>query len=882
MSDNSDRALRPEARPIPYWKHHKRAKEALNFIIRILSEAAGSVQGSKGSDKNSNIDTDPASRIVFISGEPGSGKSTLYLTLKAMASSEEHSKGYKNKKNIEKLEKVRWLDALDLEVAGEEGENLLAAVLVRLFRELEESESSPIQSNKCEEAIKELEDLATDIGIAWEGNLQARAGNLDPDTFSAEVIRTQGARLGINKRLGKALDKLAKNGCYGCDKNTLFVLPVDDFYLRPTASLQLLRLLRMISIPRLFFLVMGDIKTVEALFIEKSLADWTEVASPILFTTRSDRLDQALIRARELRARYLRKLLPPLQRADIEAMDWFEALDFETKHSGGSGGNISHTVNPNDTLEKLLDDVKLDEPVTGGGETNVRQLREFLISPISSELRSTESEEWRNEKLKRQKRAKGEAENEEKEDRLERNLKKARSAYTALQIMDATPREIMDLAFALRDVDRKRKVEKERIEKEYKDEGNKHEDIEKTPELLLTVMDMVDLVREEQSFLNETEQNVLEGILPTRRYSSEDIHFSMELLCLKPTERNWKDKKNSVLLWFRDHRSWDISVNRKFITDSSFTGTSPDEVECLKANKDPYAKLPPRQAAWHVLLHDLAWEWNRDCVTGNLVKRLREELEKFVWPPLALPPPVNPEQPFQDVAKEVMNKFLTLVKRFVDQSNKNDNADLGGGKTELKEGEKAEHEEGKHAEFEGERAGQEEEKQGPDPQEHFRGWAVYSLDEVTYKHFPLPEFETIRDLDRFLFVWSRGLKYLKNPQEHDVSKIASIWALAGWTVLTEAYEHFADEGDRWFEDFVKTEGTFPTRFKKFKDKLNERLKEKGETFKYPTPNKPKITAWGNDLNDSNKFPEQFQVKESASTASEQPPGATPQDTSEMN
>jgi|GEM_PF-1759682 len=881
MSDNSDHALRPEARPIPYWKHHKRAKEALNFIIRILSGAAGSVQGSKDSDKDSNIDTDPASRIVFISGEPGSGKSTLYLTLKAMPISEDHSKGYKNKKNIEKLEKVRWLDALDLEVAGEEGENLLAAVLVRLFRNLEESESSPIHSNKCEEAIKELEDLATDIGIAWEGNLQARAGNLDPDTFSAEVIRTQGARLGINKRLGKALDKLSKNECYGCDKNTLFVLPVDDFYLRPTASLQLLRLLRMISIPRLFFLVMGDIKTVEALFIEKSLADWTQVAGPRLFATRSDRLDQALIRARELRARYLRKLLPPLQRADIEAMDWFEALDFETKHTSGSGSNTSHTVNPNDTLEKLLDDVKLDESVTVGGEANGRRLRDFLISPKLLSIELHESK-WRNEKLKRQKRAKGEAENAEKENRAERNLKKARSAYTALQIMDATPREIMDLAFALRDVDRKRKAEKERINKEYKDEGNEREDIEKNPELLLTVMDMVDLVREEQSFLNETDQNVLEGILPTRRYSPEDIHFSMELLYLKPTERNWKDKQSSVWLWFRDHRSWDIRVNRKCITDSSVTGTSPDEVECLKANKDPYAKLPPRQAAWHVLLHDLAWEWNRDCVTGNLVKRLREELEKFVWKPV-VPPPVNPEQPFQNVAKEVMNKFLTLFERFVDQSNENDNAEQGGvKKTELEEGEKAEQEEEKHAELEGEKAEQEEGKHGPDPQEHFQGWAVYSLDQVTYKHFPLPEFETIRDLDRFLFVWSNGLKYLKNPQEHDVSIIASIWALAGWTVLTEAYEHFADEGDRWFEDFVKTEGAFPKRFKKFKDKLNERLKEKGETFKYPTHNNLKITAWGNDLNDSNKFPEQFQVKESASTASEQPPGATPQDTSEMN
>ncbi len=848
-------ALRPEASPIPYWKHHKRAKEALNFIIRVLNGAAGSVSGSKHVAGDPSIDTNRASRIVFISGEPGSGKSTLYLTLRAMLRSKEYSEGYEDQNVLDDLKKVRWLDALDLEVAGEEGENLLAAVLVRLFRELEKSESSPIHSSKCGEAIKDLEDLATDIGIAWEGNLHARAGTLDPDTFSAEVIRTQGARLRINERLKEALDTLAKNECYGCDQKTLFVLPVDDFYLKPTASLQLLRLLRMISIPRLFFLVMGDINTVEALFIEKSLADWTEVSGTRLFAARSDRLDQALTRARELRARYLRKLLPPLQRADIEAMDWFEALDFELDHSNAS----------DDTLETLLDQVELDTPRGRSGKIT-ETLHTFLISPERSSP-SNQKSEWFAEKQKRKKRAQGKAkENEEKEDKAERNRKKIQSAYTALQIMDATPREIMDLGFALREVIRRRKEEQAKKEKEYKEEGLGDEDYDQIPQLLLVVRNIVNLVREEQSFLNETEQNVLEGILPTRHYSPEDIIFNMERLCLKPTERNWKERKNSVWLWVRDHRSWDLSVNRKFISDSNDTETRPDEDECLKANKDPYAKLPPRQAAWYVLLHDLAWKWNPDCVTGNLVGRLRKELEKPIWE-RTVAPQVNLEQPFQDVAREVMNKFLTLFERFVDQSNNTDKAEQGGEiKAELEEGEKAE---------------QEEEKQRPDPQNDFRGWAVYSLEGKIYKHFPLPEFETIRDLDRFLFVWSSGLKYLKNPQEHDVSKIASIWALAGWTVLTEAYMHFADEGDKWFGDFVRTKGTFAKRFEDFEKQLSRKLKRKGQTFEYPTPNKSKINAWGTDLNDLNKLPEQFQVKESASIAAEQPPGATPQDTSEV-
>lgn len=181
---NSNNYLRPEARAVPYWKHHVRAQKALDFIIRALTEAADKAKESK--KEVHDVDPNRASRIVFISGEPGSGKSTLYLTLKAMLGPESKKFRDGSEPDLRELENIRWLDTLDLEVVGDEGENLLAAVLVRIFRKLEESNSN---SKKCEEAIKKLEELATDIGIAWDGNLMARAGALDPDTFSMEVMR---------------------------------------------------------------------------------------------------------------------------------------------------------------------------------------------------------------------------------------------------------------------------------------------------------------------------------------------------------------------------------------------------------------------------------------------------------------------------------------------------------------------------------------------------------------------------------------------------------------------------------------------------------------------------------------------------------------------
>jgi hypothetical protein len=664
--------------------HHKRAKKAIDFIIQGLKAAAGRVQGGKGVDGDFTVDTNRASRIIFVSGEPGSGKSSLYLTLRAMLSSKEKQQyqlGYKGTIGLNELEGVRWLDALDLEVASEEGENLLAAVLVRLIEVLTDRDtvSDTVHSKPCDDAIKDLEELATDIGIAWEGNLRARAGELDPDTYSEEVMRAQRARLRVNERLRRVLDKLAENNCHGCSEKTLFVLPVDDLYLKPDVSLQLLRLLRMISIPRLFFLIMGDIKTVEALFIEKSLADWTGVAGTRLFAARSERLDGALTRARELRARYLRKLLPPLQRTMIEPMDWHEALVFQP-------GPHDVSVDP---LEELLADVKLDKPLRAEGtaEEEAESLLTFLISPPLAPSK----DDRRNEREERQKIAKGEKD-EKQETPEERDLKKLRSAYTALQILDATPREMMDLGSMLRAV----------ISSEIVDN-------DKIPPLLSGVMDMVNLVREEQSFLSEEAQEVLDGILPTRSYGyAEDLNLEMDRLCLRPSQRTWKEQ-NPASLWIRDHRSWDVRVNSKFIDDPKKSTEQGESESTGQDANDPFAKLPPRPAAWFVLLHDLAWKWRPDSITENLVKKLCQELSQ--WKAKMCDKDASP--PDQECSSKL--EYLSLI----------------------------------------------EPERTPDPSGDFPGWAVWFSND-TYEHFPMPECETFQDLDRFLYIWTKGLAWLED------------------------------------------------------------------------------------------------------------------------
>jgi hypothetical protein len=674
-----------------------------------------------------------------------------------------YAEGYPEKADLGKFDKVRWLDALDLEVAGDDGENLLASVLVRIIENLMEGTgASSVFSQDCDDAMKKLEDLATDIGIAWEGNLIARAGSLDPDTFSEEVMRTQRARLGVNKRLEDALDKFAKDKCFGCNEETLFVLPVDDFYLKPNASLQLLRLLRMISIPRLFFLVMGDIKTVEALFIEKSLADWTAVAGPELFIHHPDRLDEALTRARELRARYLRKLLPPGQRTEIEVMDWHEALDFAPL-------DVKEGVI---TLEHLLDRIELDKPLNNTTGKRRESLHTFLISPSVLSLRAGSNAAdpeadvavaKLNESLitkeyqKRQSRKKGSGEQSSDARKAAFNLNKHRSAYTALQIFDGTPREVMDIYAGLREVKRERENIEESIKK-----GRVPEDTRDIPVLLKHVAETVNLAKDEQSFFSDRQQKALENILPTRSYAPEDMIFKMDCLEIKTSGQEWKGlDKDKIKV--RSHASWDIKIKEKFLPKLKVSETIDTQ-----ENSDPYDKLPPRQAAWFVLLHDLTWEWNTRNLTQNLVKTVLEQLGK---------------------------------------------SESGS--------------------------------------EYLEGWAATS-DGGTWTHFHLPEFEIFRDLDRFLHIWSLGLKWLEKNKGWETTtsdEVKFLWVLAGEIVIGDMYgdppnsemslfRDFAENEEVWFPTFLTstTTSTYQGRLKEVKT-LRKII------TKYPKEISNKLNKW---------------------------------------
>ena len=84
----------------------------------------------------------------------------------------------------------------------------------------------------------ELQRLKSDVSLAWDGNIDQRAAQLDPDAYAQEVMRAESARLGLNRRLSDVLAKLAHvEHCRNQKRGpVLFVLPVDDFDLNPAPA----------------------------------------------------------------------------------------------------------------------------------------------------------------------------------------------------------------------------------------------------------------------------------------------------------------------------------------------------------------------------------------------------------------------------------------------------------------------------------------------------------------------------------------------------------------------------------------------------------------------------------------------------------------------
>jgi len=122
--------------------------------------------------------------------------------------------------------------------------------------------------------------------------------------------------------------RVASTGTGICDP--LFVLPVDDFDLNPARCLELLQLLRILSVPRLFALVLGNTDQAEMMLAFKIAGEFHRLAG-LESRHAEGRMSARSIASSvdEIATHTLRKLLPPHQRIHLAPMTHKEALDFK-------------------------------------------------------------------------------------------------------------------------------------------------------------------------------------------------------------------------------------------------------------------------------------------------------------------------------------------------------------------------------------------------------------------------------------------------------------------------------------------------------------------------------------------------------------------------
>jgi hypothetical protein len=337
-SDNS-RTLRREAHPFTWSELTGRQQDAVKAVAELLLDALEALdQRNQRKDKEVEaleLDLDRRSQLAFIDGERGMGKTSVLLAVQRLLGKDSIDKDMPDP--VQRLYTQRrrfvWLKTLDMEpLSG--AANLLAAILVRIGEKLDSpgfrvpSRAAAVfdDLDEHEKTASELQELEMDAVLAWQGTDSRRAEHTDPTVYASEVVRSERAGLRLNPRLRGVLKGLAGLiTAAGAAQDPIFVIPIDDFDLAASRCLELLRIIRMVTAPHLFFLVAGNTRIAEIVLRLETEGDLAKLVGRHLVPEEARWLRQTGV---EIAANNLRKLLPPEQRARLDEVDAKEALTF--------------------------------------------------------------------------------------------------------------------------------------------------------------------------------------------------------------------------------------------------------------------------------------------------------------------------------------------------------------------------------------------------------------------------------------------------------------------------------------------------------------------------------------------------------------------------
>ena len=372
MSDSVliGRRIRPQARPIDWSKLNLSQREAFRRILYMIDEAITTYDSRHDLQGRHLVQPNRASNNVFISGSRGTGKTSVLLTLMNLRESETQSESKiqkpkgsdRMKAAMERLkERVVWLEPIDMDPLPEPF-NLVTTILERIHQGIEFETARRRNFGRTTSNIEEygfstsklnteeeFRRLYTSATLAWNSNINERR-NQEPDYYSLELSRTNKARLSLNQRISEFLFEETKDKQLGID-SPLFIVTIDDFDMHPTAALRVLKLLRMITVQRIFFLMLGDMSMLELM---ADLSVSREICGLIPSDINNESLgfhpSQVGQAIGSISRTTLRKVLPPQQRVFINEPSLAEGMRFRpsiakaNSISGDSKANVVPTL----------------------------------------------------------------------------------------------------------------------------------------------------------------------------------------------------------------------------------------------------------------------------------------------------------------------------------------------------------------------------------------------------------------------------------------------------------------------------------------------------------------------------------------------------------
>lgn len=330
--------LRPEASPLAYQRLYDSQREAFNQCLDMLSRGLKAARTTEIDTSTPWLDRNRDSRLIFLSGARGSGKTTVLLSLVEATTRPASALGEITSTAIGHLHKrILWLEPLNVETSPGVP-RLVTAILARIESLLGSSlrDTSGLlasHSTVTEKALDSLRRFNTQAAVAWFGASDKRLDRLEPDVLAVELKRVEHERLSLRTRFAQTLDDVAKALSQGGANNLAFVLPIDDFDLHPQLCVELLNTLRMLSVPRLLPLVVGDLRLAEAVL---NLQHSSEIAKAVKGALdagiSSFSSDEVKALTGETAANASRKLIPPSACVTLDRISWKEqALEYRPR-----------------------------------------------------------------------------------------------------------------------------------------------------------------------------------------------------------------------------------------------------------------------------------------------------------------------------------------------------------------------------------------------------------------------------------------------------------------------------------------------------------------------------------------------------------------------